>query len=128
MNGILLTTTLLIAAFACTTPESSMEIEKGVGEQVISNTPSDEIYIPTFKIYGELAPSDYLDGRPDEISLTTAHGFMVIRVSGCNITPDLMQSVKSNNREANDYMIKLHGENWRSEFEDETGKNFSFPS
>ena len=78
-------------------------------------------------MYGELAPTDYLDGRSEESSLTTAHGFMVLRVAGCEITPELIRSVKINNIKANDYMIKFHGENWKSEFENETGKKFSYP-
>jgi hypothetical protein len=127
MRRILLTTALLIVAFGFTYPESSIESEKTALVQLIDDTSSDVVYLPTFKIYGELAPIDYLDGRSEDDSLTTAHGFLVIRVAGCSITPDFVESVKLDNRQANDYMISLHGENWKSEFENETGMTFSFP-
>ncbi|MFT6922999.1 MAG: hypothetical protein ACJA1C_002007 [Crocinitomicaceae bacterium] len=126
MNSILLTS-LLIASFACTTPENSTDRKEEANIHVINKAPTDEVYMPTFKIYGELAPLEYLDGRPEESSLTTAHGFMVLRVAGCEITPELVRSVQANNIKANDYMIKFQGENWLSKFEVETGKKFSYP-
>ncbi|MFT6501545.1 MAG: hypothetical protein ACJASQ_001661 [Crocinitomicaceae bacterium] len=126
MNSILLTS-LLIAAFACTTPVNSIESKPVADVQVIDKGPTDEIYMPTFKIYGELAPTDYLDGRPEESSLTTAHGFMVLRIAGCEITGELAEDVSANNIKSNEYMIKFYGENWLSKFEVETGKKFSYP-
>ncbi|MFT6244245.1 MAG: hypothetical protein ACJA0U_002183 [Salibacteraceae bacterium] len=126
MKSILLTS-LLIAAFACTTPESSTDRKEEANIHVIDKAPVEEVYIPIFKIYGELASLDYLDGRSEESSLTTAHGFMVLRVAGCEITSELVRSVSANNIKANEYMIKFYGENWKSNFEDETGKKISFP-
>lgn len=126
MNSFLLTS-FLIAAFACTTPENSIESKPVTDVQVIEKGPSDEIYMPTFKIYGELAPVNYLDGRPEESALTAAHGFMVLRIAGCQITGELAETVSANNIKANEYMIKFYGENWKSEFENETGKKFSYP-
>jgi hypothetical protein len=117
----------LLLLFGCAAPENPSECQEVANVQLTDTNAPPEVYIPTFKIYGELAPSDYLDGRPEEESLTTAYGFMVIRVSGCEVTPDLVQSVKLNNTKANDDMIMLRGENWVREFEDETGKNLSFP-
>lgn len=127
MNSILLTTSLLIATFASTSPENSMELKTVDKMHILDDTSSTEIYLPTFNIYGELAPMNYLDGRAEEDSLTVAHGFIVKRVAGCGVTFDLVQSVKRKNTKANEYMIKHHGENWKSEFEEKTGKTFSFP-
>lgn len=126
MNSLLLTS-ILIAAFACTTPESSNDLKKNTDTHVIGTAPSDKIYMPTFKIYGELAPMDNLDGRSTENSITALYGFKVLRVAGCEITPKLVQSVKENNIKANEYMIQVHGENWKSEFEAETDMKFFFP-
>jgi hypothetical protein len=125
MNTILFATLLLL--FGCTAPENPSECQEVAKAQVIDTTALPEVYFPTFEIYGELVPSDYLDGRAEEDSLTTAYGFKLIRVSGCLITPNLVKSVKLNNTKANDHMIKLRGENWVREFEDETGMNISFP-
>jgi hypothetical protein len=78
-----------------------------------------------FKIYGELSPVNYLNGGEDK--LTSAYGFLVVRVAGCGITPELEQSVKENNRVSNEQMMAYFREDWKENFEKKTGIKFVFP-
>jgi hypothetical protein len=128
MKITLITASILILAFACTSSEASIRIDNSESVHPVQDLASDTIYFPTFQIYGELAPVNYIDGRPEDDSVTMMHGFRVIRVSGCSITSELVESVRINNLKANEDMIKLHGENWKSDFEVASGMRLTFPN
>ena len=91
-----------------------------------SVTKSDRVIeTPTFEIYGELASDNYLNGGED--SITLPYGFLVERVAGCEVTDELVESVKENNRVANEQMIASFGEMWLANFEKKSGMNLTFP-
>ena len=80
--------------------------------------------MPTFLIYGELAPVDYLD---DENVITEKYGFKLRRVAGCAVSLSLVISVKLNNRVAFRRMNKRYGEDWMQRFENETNWKLAIP-
>lgn len=84
--------------------------------------------IPTFEVYGELAPSDYVDGyNPKHDSITKKYGFLVKRVADCEVTDDLVNKANRNNQKALEEMNKKYGHNWQSQFEKETGLKIAIP-
>ena len=114
-----------VASVACSNPsENRIIAEKSESSQSVTESEK-AISTPIFKIYGELSPVNYLNGGED--SLTLAHGFLVERVSGCEVTAELVQSVKENNRLANEQMIASFGKTWIADFKKKTGMNLTFP-
>lgn len=94
----------------------------------ISSTPLTLEKIPTFEVYGELAPIDYVDGyNPKHDSITKKYGFLMKRVADCEVTDGLVRKANRNNQKALEEMNKKYGENWQSQFEKETGLKLAIP-
>lgn len=116
-----ITVLLLTTSLACmNTEENKTAVVKSSSSVAVS-----EIETPIFKMYGEFAPTNYLNGGEDDITLD--YGFLVERVAGCEITMELVESVKENNRISNEQMIASYGEGWKANFEEKTGVKFGFP-
>lgn len=114
-----------LTSLACLTPEFKNEA-KNESMVVSVQKPSEiETPIPIFQLYGEMSPADYLDGGED--TLTLVHGFLVERVAGCLIWPELVVSVKENNLLAKEQMIATYGKDWKSQFDKETGMKLVYP-
>ncbi|MCU0437462.1 MAG: hypothetical protein MUC49_06060 [Raineya sp.] len=79
-----------------------------------------------FLIYGELAPTGYIEER--DSSITQKFGFSVRRITGCAITPQLIDSVKVINQKSNSLMESKYGKDWRQKFEKETNMKLAISS
>ncbi|WP_291720472.1 hypothetical protein [Bernardetia sp.] len=80
--------------------------------------------IPTFKIYGELAPDGYLDwGNP----ITEKYGFRLERIAGCNVQEYEVWWANRNNKDALQEMNDKYGKDWQAKFEKETGYKLLIP-
>lgn len=98
-------------------------------EQITNSTkPQIEEKIPTFEIYGGLAPVDYVDGYdPKHDSITKKYGFFMKRVADCEVTDGLVRKAIRNNQKALEEMNRKYGENWQQKFEKETGLKLAIP-
>lgn len=84
--------------------------------------------IPTFEVYGELAPIDYVDGyNPKHDSITRKYGFLMKRVADCEVTDGLVKKANRTNQEALQEMNRKYGEKWQEKFEKETGLKIAIP-
>ena len=94
----------------------------------ISSTQQTLEKIPTFEVYGGLAPIDYVDGyNPKHDSITRKFGFLMKRVADCEVTDDLVRKANRNNQKALEEMNKKYGENWQEKFEKEMGLKIVIP-
>jgi hypothetical protein len=80
--------------------------------------------LPTFQIYGELAPVGYLDSKNP---ITEKYGFFMERIAGCAVGSDEAKEVSKNNAEALVKMNVKYGDNWQANFEKETGYKLWIP-
>ncbi|AFM05126.1 hypothetical protein Fleli_2773 [Bernardetia litoralis DSM 6794] len=80
--------------------------------------------LPTFQIYGELAPVGYLDS---ENPITEKYGFIMKRIAGCAVGSDEAKKVNKNNTEALEKMNAKYGNDWQVNFEKETGFKLWIP-
>ncbi len=79
----------------------------------------------TFLIYGELAPEDY--AKPEDSIRTKKFGFKIERVSGCDITTSLEDSIITHNRESDMVLKNKYGENWKEQFTQKEKLKLSLP-
>lgn len=74
-----------------------------------------KIEIPTFLMYGEIAPVGYLEEQDD--SIARKFGFSIKRVAGCEVDDKLLDSIKTINQKNDAIMRKKYGNNWINNFE-----------
>lgn len=79
--------------------------------------------LPTFYVYGELMPSNYVDEK-DSV-LTMQYGFKIKRVAGCVISKEKVDEAHKHNQKADKIMRKKLGEDWDDKFEKATGKKLA---
>ncbi len=80
--------------------------------------------LPTFQIYGELAPEGYLDNSNP---ITEKYGFRMERIAGCEMGSSEAEEANENNAEALEKMNEKYGIDWQTNFENETGFKLSIP-
>ncbi len=80
--------------------------------------------IVTFFLYGELLTDDYIDPYLDENveKITKKFGFIVERIAGCELTSDLEETARIQNKKSNIKMKLKYGDNWKNDFENKTKK------
>lgn len=111
------------ALTACGTQENQTN---GTDTPVVTtsmDTPPTEAEMPTFHIYGELAPDGYLD---EANPITEPYGFKLKRIAGCEVEENTVPDAKAHNQAAFDKMSKQYGEDWREQFEAETNLKLFF--
>ncbi|KOY86860.1 hypothetical protein AD998_12550 [bacterium 336/3] len=79
-----------------------------------------------FLIYGELAPTGYVEEK--DSSITQKFGFCVHRITGCEVTPELIDSVKVINQKSSSMMQSKYGKDWIQKFEKETNMKLAIPN
>lgn len=80
---------------------------------------------PTFLLYGELLPVGYTEEK-DSVS-TKKFGFNIKRVADCDVTSELIDSVKKINIESNAIMKSEYGNDWKEKFEKQTNIKIAIP-
>lgn len=98
-------------------PESRSQVEK------INKIEKNEI--PTFLIYGEIPPVGYLEEQ--DSSIAKKFGFNIKRVAGCDVTEELVDSIKKINQKNDQIMQLQFGKDWKREFEIQTNLKISIP-
>lgn len=93
--------------------------------QKLQNLPKKEPQKTIFLIYGELAPTGYI--KEQDSSITQKFGFCVKRITGCEVTPELTDSVKVINQKNNSLMQSKYGKDWIQKFEKETNMKLAIP-
>lgn len=81
-----------------------------------------EVELPEIHFYGEPIPIDLVISDP----LTKEYGFRLKRVGGCVINQEMISDAKKNNDKTFQVLNKRYGENWREDFEKETGKKLKY--
>lgn len=81
--------------------------------------------LPTFLIYGELALFGYVEEK-DSVS-TKKFGFNVKRVADCDVTSELIDSVKTINIENDLTMKSKYGNDWKLKFEEQSKLKIAIP-
>ncbi len=116
--GYGLLTLLLLFVTSCGKPKENKQIN-------LETNQSKTEYLPTFLIYGERAPSGYLE---EQDSVTTKEfGFKIKRVADCEVSEELMDSVRIINMENNDLMNAKYGRDWKRNFEEQTHLKMAIP-
>ncbi len=98
--------------------------EKNNSKLILEKYSSSNDTLPTFYIYGELPPENYID---DENPITEKYGFKLKRVAGCVIESDEQAEINEHNNRVFDYMNKTYGSNWKQQFENETHLKLTIP-
>ena len=111
---------LILSFFVnCTTDNSKKnnQIDSTIAE-------NEEKTLPTFQIYGELAPEGYLDSNNP---VTEKYGFRMKRITGCEVGSREAEEANKNNAEVLEGMNEKYGIDWQTNFEKETGYKLSIP-
>ncbi len=92
-------------------------------------TVEQEEEIVKFLIYGELLPDGYIDPYIDNNtdSITKKFGFVVRRISGCDVTNALINDAEETNKASNKKMKRKYGVNWKDKFEKQTKYKLYIP-
>ncbi len=98
-------------------PERRSHVEK------INKNEKNEI--PTFLIYGEIPPVGYLEEQDSTIA--KKFGFNIKRVAGCDVTEELIDSIRKINKKNDLIMQFQYGKDWKREFEIQTNIKLSIP-
>lgn len=104
----------------------NQETHKSQNVNKTKNTSQKQPEKPLFLIYGELAPAGYVEAKDSVI--TQKFGFCIQRITGCEVTPELIDSVKVINQKSNSMMQSKYGKDWIQKFEKETNMKISIPS
>ena len=111
--------TLLILLFVSCKDNSKMTNQTDQNSTEITSET-----LPTFQVYGELAPVDYLDSNNP---ITEKYGFRIERITGCEVGSNEAEEANENNAEALEKMNEKYGDDWQANFEKETGFKLSIP-
>lgn len=99
-------------------------------KEALTHTKKPKIYkqepLPTFLLYGELMPIDYIEDR--DTLITQKYGFNLKRVAYCDVTNELIDSVKVINTANSLKMQQKHGKQWIANFETKTHLKVSIPN
>ena len=110
-------TLIIISATAC---------NQSNGNKIILQTKTAQPQtLPTFLIYGELAPTGYVE---DKDSLTTKRfGFGLKGLAVWEVTSELIDSVKKINTKNNVIMKAKYGNDWKKKFEEQSKLKIAIP-
>ncbi|SFW65701.1 hypothetical protein [Cellulophaga fucicola] len=103
---------------ACKQKATEQKTKENIKKNEVAN-------IPTFLLYGELVPEGYVEEK--DSSITKKSGFTIKRVADCEITDQLVDSVKTINLKNELIMNSKYGDNWKQEFEKETNLRLQIP-
>lgn len=94
---------------------------------VVETAPKiDTVSIPVFLVYGELPPVGYAE--EEDSLITQKFGFHIKRIAGCEITTQLVDSVKTINQENNSVMKSKYGNDWGQKFETTAKLKLAIPA
>ena len=114
---------LLIGIYSCS--EQTSEDKSRESKQELIKTDSDvKDSLVTFFIYGELAPTGYLD---DENSITEKYGFKLKRIAGSDVDETIIKETHTQNQKALMKMNEEYGNDWMLKFEDKTKYKLAIP-
>ncbi len=115
---------ILIGIHSCSVIKKSEDKSKKSKQELIKTDSGVKDSLATFFIYGELAPTGYLD---DENSITENYGFKLKRIAGCDIDETIVNQAHTQNQKALIKMNKKYGNDWMLEFENKTKYKLAIP-
>ena len=88
------------------TPFSSFQVKRDIKNGLIQ-----------IMVYGELGLNEKLEN-----SVAEKYGFRFKRATDCNVNQIMINGIESYNRVVKSYLVKTHGENWESKFNEQLDK------
>ena len=113
----------LVGIYSCSTQIAEDTSPKSE-QELITTDSTEEDGLVTFFIYGELAPTNYLD---DENSITENYGFKLKRIAGSDVDENIVNQALTQNKDALAIMNEKYGKNWMVDFENKTKLKLAIP-
>jgi|GEM_PF-3595680 len=113
----------LVLTISCTQETKNPNAAKQAKQPTKDKITKDKI--PTFLLYGELMSEGWIDEQDSTVA--KRFGFTIKRVAGCEVTDELVDSVKIINQKNDLIMQSKYGKNWKQQFEKETKLQLAIP-
>lgn len=112
---------LIIVILVFISCKKKVVIDSVKGLENTKSTTSQEA-LPEIHFYGETLPIDLAISD----SIAKQFGFKLKRIGGDVLNEEMILSAKNNNQKTLLFLNKKYGENWRGNFEKQTGKKLNY--